>query len=245
VGVDRRRSPERVARVLREIDADVVGVQELDARPGVEHGYDQWVLLAALAGYVAIPGPTLHRADAAYGNGIFTRLPIVSHALLDLSIPRREPRGAIDATLAHAGAHIRVVVTHLGLRRSERREQGQRLIAHLSECQAAVSVLMGDFNEWFASSAALRRLHRLFGRPTSVSTFPSLFPLMSLDRIWLRPTDALRGLRAHRSRTARIASDHLPIIADLVLPAEREPEAQSSSTLTGRQGSPRSSFVST
>ena len=229
--------------MLREIDADVVGIQELDARPGIEHGYDQWVLLAALAGYVAIPGPTLRRADAAYGNGVFTRLPILSHALLDLSIPGREPRGAIDATLDHGGARIRVVVTHLGLRRSERREQGHRLIAHLSECQAAVSVLMGDFNEWFASSAALRRLHRLFGRPASVSTFPSLLPLMSLDRIWLRPTHALRGLRAHRSRAARVASDHLPIVADVVLPEAAT--AQSSSTLTGRQGSPRSSFVST
>lgn len=204
--------------MLREIDADVVGIQELDARPGVEHGYDQWVRLAELAGYLAIPGPTLRRADAAYGNGIFTRLPIVSHTLLDLSLAGREPRGAIDATLDHGGAHIRVVVTHLGLRRSERREQGHRLIAHLSDCQAAVSVLMGDFNEWFASSAALRRLHRLFGQPTSVSTFPSVLPLMSLDRIWIRPTGALRGLRAQRSLLARLASDHLPVVADLALP---------------------------
>src|SRR5262245_49819871 len=87
VGIDRRRSPERVARVLREIDADVVGVQELDARAGTEGGHDQWLLLAQLAGYSAIPGPTLERDDASFGNGIFTRLPIVSHARVDLSLP--------------------------------------------------------------------------------------------------------------------------------------------------------------
>ena len=207
-----------MARVLREIDADVVGVQELDAHPGVEAGRDQWALLAQLAGYVAIPGPTRRRAGADYGNGVFTRLPIVSHALVDLSLAGREPRGAIDATLDHLGAQVRVVVTHLGLRRSERREQGQRLIAHLSDCGAAVSVLMGDFNEWLASSASLRRLHHLFGRPASVATFPSLWPLVGLDRIWIRPATALRGLRAHRSVTARLASDHLPIIADLAQP---------------------------
>lgn len=216
--MDWRRAPERVARVLEEIAADVVGVQELDARPGAEHGHDQWEILAQLAGYTVIPGPTLLRDDAAYGNGIFTRLPIVSDARVDLSLAGREPRGAIDATLDLAGSRIRVVVTHLGLGRRERREQGLQLLAHLRDCNAAVSVLMGDFNEWLASSAALARVHRLFGESASVATFPSLFPVVSLDRIWVRPTGALRGLRAHRSRSARIASDHLPIVADLALP---------------------------
>ena len=216
--MDGRRRPERVARVLREIAADVVGVQELDARHGAEHGHDQWQLLAELAGYTAIPGPTLLREDAAYGNGILTRLPIVSDARVDLSRTGREPRGAIDATLDFTGARIRVVVTHLGLRRGERREQGLQLLAHLSDCNAAVSVLMGDFNEWLASSAALARVHRLFGEAAGVATFPSLLPLVSLDRIWVRPASALRGLRAHRSATARIASDHLPSVADLALP---------------------------
>jgi endonuclease/exonuclease/phosphatase family metal-dependent hydrolase len=218
IGMDRQHSPERVAEVLREIDADVIGVQELDARRGVEHGHDQWRLLAALTGYTAISGPTLDRDEVAYGNGIFTRLPVLTHERLDLSLPGREPRGAIDATLTRADARIRVVVTHLGLRRGERREQGKLLLARLADCQATVSVLMGDFNEWLASSAALRRVHRMFGEAAGAATFPALWPVVSLDRIWIRPASALRGLRAHRSPMARRASDHLPIVADLVLP---------------------------
>lgn len=222
MGIDGRRRPERVARVLREIAADVVGVQELDARHGIEDGHDQWEILAELAGYAAIPGPTLLGENSSYGNGILTRLPIVSEARVDLSQSGREPRGAIDATFDLAGVAVRVVVTHLGLRRSERREQGLRLLAHLRDCDAAVSVLMGDFNEWFAPSAALARVHRLFGEAAGVATFPSPLPLVSLDRIWVRPASALRGLRAHKSRAARIASDHLPIVADLALPLAEE-----------------------
>jgi len=215
VGVDGRRAPERIARVLREIDADVVGLQEVGPGHGSTPGFDPWAHLGELTGYRWIPGPLWLQARGGFGNGIFTRLEIRDFERVDLSVPGREPRGALDATLDWDGARVRVVAAHLGLSRTERRDQGHRLIARLRDCDAAISILLGDFNEWLSSSAALQRLHRLFGRGTAVASFPSPMPLLALDRIWVRPPSSCVEAWSHRSWTARIASDHLPVVADL------------------------------
>jgi len=71
-----------------------------------------------LAGYHSIPGPTLRRHDWEYGNGIFSRLPARMHRLVDLSVPHREPRNAIDASFDWHGARVRTVVAHLGVARA-------------------------------------------------------------------------------------------------------------------------------
>jgi len=216
VGADRRFDPVRIARVLGEIDADVVGVQELGS-PRHRAG-DAWTELAELSGYAPIPGPTRFRRGAAFGNGILTRLPVRGHELVDLSCPRREPRGAIDATLDCDGVDVRVVVTHFGLSRAERREQAVRLVARIADRPAALSVLVGDFNEWFVRSSLFGTLRAALGREIAVPTFPAPLPLLALDRIWIRPGSSLVRVTSHRSRTARIASDHLPVVADVTLP---------------------------
>jgi endonuclease/exonuclease/phosphatase family metal-dependent hydrolase len=110
------------------------------------------------------------------------------------------------------------VVTHFGLSRGERREQAARLVARIAECPATLSVLVGDFNEWFVGSALLGRLRAALGREVAVPSFPAPLPLFALDRIWIRPGSALERVTAHRSRTARVASDHLPVVADVRLP---------------------------
>lgn len=217
MGIDRRFDPERTARVLREVDADVVGVQEIGSPR--HRTSDAWTELADLTGYAPIPGPTRLRRGSAFGNGILTRLPVLDHALVDLSVPRREPRGAIDATLECDGVGVRMVVTHFGLSRAERREQGLRLLARIAECDAALSVLVGDFNEWFVASASLGRLRAALGREIAVPSFPAPLPVLALDRIWIRPGSALERVAAHRSRSARLASDHLPVVADVRVPS--------------------------
>lgn len=202
--------------MLREIDADVVGVQEVGSPR--HRAAEAWTELAELTGYAPIPGPTRFRRGAPFGNGILTRLPVRAHALVDLSVARREPRGAIDATLECDGRDVRVVVTHFGLSRAERREQGARLVERIADCDAALSVLVGDFNEWLVSSAFLGRLRAALGREVAVPSFPALLPLLTLDRIWIRPGAAVERVAAHRSRAARFASDHLPVVADVRLP---------------------------
>ena len=140
---------------------------------------------------------------------------MIRSKLLDLSWRGREPRGAISADLDCQGEPIRIVATHLGLRPAERREQVEHLLKLFRESPDDRAVLLGDLNEWFLWGKPLRKLHSYFKRAPSPRTFPSVMPVLALDRLWTHPRDILKELRAHRSHNARRASDHLPLVADL------------------------------
>jgi endonuclease/exonuclease/phosphatase family metal-dependent hydrolase len=212
IGIDRRFAPDRIARVLAEIDADIVALQELELRAS---GFDMLAYLQRETGFHAIAGPTWHSTDREFGNGLLTRFPIVSVARVKLDVARREPRGAIDAVVDCDGAPLRVIATHLGLRPAERREQVRRLLDTVRSGPALPTVLLGDLNEWFLRGRPLRWLHEHFGESPAYATFPSPLPLLALDRIWSSPASLLRRVRVHRSRLARRASDHLPLVAKL------------------------------
>lgn len=215
VGTDGRFAPERILGVLREIDADVVALQEVEAH---DSGEDMLRWLAAETGFEAVAGTTLIRHDGHFGNGLLTRLPVEEHHLLDLSWRGREPRGAIAADIRLNGSgRLRVVATHLGLRPAERRDQVQRLIKLFTDAPRERGVLLGDVNEWFLWGRPLRRLHRYFSHTPAVPTFPSPLPFLALDRMWAHPRSMLRDLRHHKSKLARVASDHLPLVATLEL----------------------------
>jgi len=216
VGADGRRDPERIAAVLREIDADVIGLQEVDARPGETNASMQMQYLAAALGHHAIAGPTLQRSGGGeYGNALLTRRPVLDVRHVDLTVYRREPRAALDVDLNIDGVAVRVVVTHLGLLPGERRTQVRRLLDRLGDNRTEIVILCGDINEWFAVGRPLRWLHARLGRTGGVPTFPAAFPVFALDRIWVHPRAALATLAAHASPAARHASDHLPMIADI------------------------------
>jgi endonuclease/exonuclease/phosphatase family metal-dependent hydrolase len=213
VGRDGRFDPDRVARVLGELAADVVALQELQWRSSdALHLLDRF---AAELGQRPIPGPTLLRPDGHYGNALLTRLPVDTVRMLDLTVPGHEPRGAIDALLSTTRGVLRVVTTHLGLMPGERRLQLRRLLAHLEEGPQQPTVLMGDINEWFLWGRPLRWLHKRFGHTPAPATFPACRPLFALDRIWIWPRDRLRRVLTHDSQNAREASDHLPLVAQI------------------------------
>jgi endonuclease/exonuclease/phosphatase family metal-dependent hydrolase len=212
IGADRRTDPARILAVLREIDADVLALQEVEAH---DDGADMLAWLARETGYHAIAGTTLQRHDGHYGNGLLTRCPVQDKRLCDLSWRGREPRGAIAADLDCGGHRLRVVATHLGLRPAERREQVTQLLHLFKERPHDRSVLLGDLNEWFLWGRPLRRLHRHFEQTPSVATFPARMPVLALDRIWTHPRTMLRRVAAHKSTLARAASDHLPLVATL------------------------------
>jgi endonuclease/exonuclease/phosphatase family metal-dependent hydrolase len=221
VGTDRRFAPERVGEVLREIGADVVGLQEVQDAGGAPHALDA---LAEACGAHVMRGPTFDRAhgsDAAgaYGNAILSRLPFGAVERIDLSLPGREPRGAIDAAVEPGGGaeRVRVLATHLGVGARERRRQVRTLLAHLGLGPPGVRILLGDMNEWVRGAGALAALHRVLGRAPGPRTYPSALPVFSLDRIWIHPRSRARRLWVHRSRLARVASDHLPVVAELHL----------------------------
>jgi endonuclease/exonuclease/phosphatase family metal-dependent hydrolase len=135
--------------------------------------------------------------------------------LIDLSLSGREPRGIIDARLGMNGAEIRVLNTHLGRRGTERRFQVNRLKQALEEETGKLTIILGDFNEWFPRSRCSRMLSACFGRKLHRPTYPSLLPFLSLDRIWVLPENVKTVVQVHSTPLAQLASDHLPIRAEI------------------------------
>jgi endonuclease/exonuclease/phosphatase family metal-dependent hydrolase len=226
VGVDRRRHPDRIAQIINESGAQIVGLQEVHSDSSGEEHLHQMNYLAAATGLQAVPGPSVERRNGHYGNVLLTSCKILNVHKLDLSYPKREPRGAIDADLEIGGELVRVIVTHLGLLPAERRFQVQKLLAALSEQRTRIVVVLSDFNEWLPTGRSLRWLHTHLGKTALVRTFPSRFPIFALDRIWVSPPAALNELCCLRTPLARVASDHLPLRATICIPSSTSPEGR-------------------
>jgi endonuclease/exonuclease/phosphatase family metal-dependent hydrolase len=215
VGLDRRRDPSRVASVILELDADLIGLQEVDNRSDGDSESAQMEFLARETGYQAVPGPTIKRSNGHYGNVLLTRWPVIAKQEIDLCFSCREPRGAIDALLSVRGERVEVMVTHLGLSFSERWFQIARLVDAIKEKTSPLFILLGDINEWFPTGRGLKLLHGLLGRPPVTRSYPSWRPFLALDRIWVKPNEALKRVWVHKTRLSRVASDHLPVVAEI------------------------------
>jgi endonuclease/exonuclease/phosphatase family metal-dependent hydrolase len=228
VGVDRRYDPSRIAAVLAELEADIICLQEVDARHRHEGHRDQWAYFAAATGFNVVSGSAPRGHRGRFGNAILTRFPVLAVRHIDLSVGRYEPRGAIDADLLVEGRVLRVVATHLGLRAGERRHQIETLLetALARDTGADGILLMGDLNEWRGRRGGIRWLDRRLGRAPAPRTFPSWLPVLPLDRIYAAGAAALGSMSVHRSSLARLASDHLPlkaIVGFAALPESRQP----------------------
>ncbi|KWE86250.1 endonuclease/exonuclease/phosphatase family protein [Burkholderia territorii] len=204
------RAADRIAAVIHELDADVVALQEVPL--GGTRAPDVLAHLRDATGMHAVAGPTIDTPERRYGNAVLSRCPIRAARTLDLSFHQREPRGALDADIDCGAGTLRVVATHLGLSANERSAQVQRLLAAFDTGTMPV-ILMGDINEWFVRGRALQALVTRFRRAPAPRTFPTLYPVFSLDRIWIHPGELLIDVNVHRSMLARRASDHYPLVA--------------------------------
>ena len=212
VGTDGQLVPQRIADVLREIDADVIALQEVPLGGGGRASVLD--LLQEATGFHAVEGPTEDRPERRYGNAVLSRYPVTATRTIDLSFGSREPRGALDADLDCHGHPLRVIVTHLGLRPAERRHQIRVLLQAFDTDRMPV-ILTGDLNEWFVWGRPLRWLLSHFEPVPAPRTFPSRLPVFALDRLWISPRHRLVRVRVHATPLARIASDHLPLIAHI------------------------------
>lgn len=222
VGTDRKHDPARVSRVIAEIDADVIAIQEFSYPSDVALETRAPVVLSELDDYECALGPTLARKmrygpreTHRYGNLLLTRHPIREVERIDLSVDRREPRGALAVTIDVDGTELHVLATHLGLRVGERRFQIGKLLAHLDQRRAEFCAILGDFNDWLPGRTVARVLDERYGPVPRARSFPARWPLVALDRIWIQPRERLQSLTAHDTELARRASDHLPIVARL------------------------------
>jgi endonuclease/exonuclease/phosphatase family metal-dependent hydrolase len=163
-----------------------------------------------------IEGVTLRDERGHYGNALLSRLPVREARRLDLSVPGREPRGAIDAEL-DAGVPMQVLATHLGLRPFERRRQVRQLLGAIESSEAPLKVLLGDLNEWFLWGRPIRWLQRVFGETPAPPTFPARRAVLALDRLWVAPPSSIVRSYAHDTPLSRMASDHLPLVGQIRL----------------------------
>lgn len=219
IGSDGRYDPSRIREVLRALDADIVALQEVEV---FRHHPELLDFLCADSAWRPVHGITMTRDSGDYGNAMLTRLPVTDIERQDLSFRGREPRGALHLWIERDGIVLRVTAAHFGLRPVERRAQAQAVADKLDADAGAaarpdVTVLMGDFNEWFLWGRALRRLRGRFLSAPSPRTFPARWPLFALDRIWVTPGARNVTIEAVSTPLTRAASDHLPLLAEFRL----------------------------
>ena len=222
VGTDNRFDPGRIASVIRELDADILALQEADRRFGRREGLLDMAALRRDTGLEMMPLAMARGGHGWHGNALLARNARMVEARR-LRLPGGEPRGAVMVELEFPSGRVRVVAAHLGLLRRHRAQQVNALLESIAEADDTPILLLGDLNEWRPGPrSSLRALEREFG-PVDAGppTFPSRLPVFSLDRILCRPTGLLGGLAAHESPLSRVASDHLPLTAHLDLAAAR------------------------
>jgi endonuclease/exonuclease/phosphatase family metal-dependent hydrolase len=215
VGTDGRHDPDRVADVIDELNADIVALQEFTYPASVAVETRAPAFLTTIDRYECALGPTRRNKTQCFGNALLTRHPIVDVHRIDLSIERREPRGALAATIDVGGALVHVLAAHLGLRLHERRFQVAQILEYLDSVRNTLFVVLGDFNDWLPGRSVVHVLDRRLGQPRRPASFPVFWPMMALDRIWVHPSQALQRIFTHATATARLASDHLPVVADI------------------------------
>jgi endonuclease/exonuclease/phosphatase family metal-dependent hydrolase len=213
IGHDKQFDMHRITAVINELDADIIALQE------VEHQLidDQLLLqfLETYTDYKVISDVTFKRDNYDYGNVLLSKQPLTDVIYHDLSVAGREPRSLIEAQLVFDDKKIIIMATHLGLRPFERRFQVQKVLSLLAARRNQQTIFMGDLNEWFLWGRPHRWLKKHFKQSNNLATFPARYPVLCLDKIWVSPANSLIKVEVHRSSLAKLASDHLPIIAQI------------------------------
>jgi endonuclease/exonuclease/phosphatase family metal-dependent hydrolase len=225
-GLDRRTDPERIALVIRELDADVIATQEiLDVRDGDARHDQARRMHASLPGYEFRFGENRKLHGGAYGNMTLSRLPFGVCENYDITWRGRERRGCLRTDVVFGETTLHLFNVHLGTSFVERRHQARKMLTDAVLKRVELTgprVVAGDFNEWTRGLASRLmgnefeaiqpRAHMRYAR-----SYPGVFPLLHLDHFYYDRQLTLQSYRVHRSRTALIASDHLPLVAEFAL----------------------------
>ncbi|WP_349773281.1 endonuclease/exonuclease/phosphatase family protein [Sphingomonas sp. KRR8] len=236
VGTDRRRDPHRVLQVLKEVDADIVALQEADRRVGGRAAAVPHELIDSHGHYRAVPlgvknrrmldsVPTfgarvdeLLKVDTRnlgwHGNALLVKPHVQVMDVAALDLPTLEPRGAILAELLIGDLPLRVIGLHLDLSGLWRRRQMRAIVAAIAERPNRMpSVLMGDTNEWRREAGCLKDLAGDYRIAPIGPSFHARKPVATLDRIIVDKQLRIEAAGVHHSEAARVASDHLPVWA--------------------------------
>ena len=233
VGTDGVFDPARILNVIREIDADIVALQEADARFGDRRGLLDLAALHLHCGYRAA---TLTRSGGPrhgwHGNVILFRDAIV-HGVERMRLPGLEPRGAVVVDIDIGGRALRVIAAHLGLLRRSRAQQVSAILAAAQPGDGRGVIVMGDMNEWrMGSRSSLRMFGPVLSHAGStVASYPSRMPLLPLDRVLVSRDLDVAAVQVVNTPLSRIASDHLPVRALVRFAPALEPASPQPRTL--------------
>ncbi|MBB5746235.1 endonuclease/exonuclease/phosphatase family protein [Brevundimonas variabilis] len=227
VGTDRRLDVARVAAVIAEHEPDIVCLQELDVGRARTGHVDQAAAIARELSMGFRFNAAMRIEAEEYGDAILTAHPEklirAGHLPTIRGVPGLEPRGAVWAAIEIGGHTLNVVTTHLGLVPREQRLQAAALLSKdwLGHPDATgPTLLAGDFNATSITrpyQTLVRRLadcQRAFGQKPTLKTFPSGFPAIRIDHVFISPHIRVTGVSVPFSPLARVASDHLPLIVD-------------------------------
>jgi endonuclease/exonuclease/phosphatase family metal-dependent hydrolase len=222
IGMDGRQSVRRILRVLAEIDADLIALQEVSAV-----GANQATQLGLELGFHVLFCPTLH-GDHAYGHALLSRHPIKARLIGPLPLvseaPYKEPRGAIWAHLSIGTRSLHLFSTHLALGQSDRALQVDTLLGPGWIGALPVEeplILCGDFNftpsgrNYRRITTRLRDAQLAHDRGPVRMTFSTVCAVARLDHIFLSPHFTVLDVKSPRTHLTRVASDHYPLVADL------------------------------
>jgi len=220
IGLDRRCDPDRILAVLREVDADIIALQEVDQRLGARASTIPRALLDDT------PWREVHVARRArslgwHGNALLVRRGLEVTDGEALKLPTLEPRGAVLGEIEIEGRPVRVIGTHLDLSGLRRSDQVSALLGYCAARPRVPTVIMGDFNQWGRMSGAMRGFRLAWQVITPGASYPSRRPIARLDRIVASPQLSYVDSGVHHSALSAIASDHLPVWARLQLPKKR------------------------
>jgi endonuclease/exonuclease/phosphatase family metal-dependent hydrolase len=214
IGRDRREDPDRILEVIRQADADVVGLQEVHSDDALDRDFLR--KLETLPYASIIYGKTMRKASADYGNLLLLRETPEKLKRIELPNKGGEPRGAIIADTTWNGQKLRLILTHFDLGIRERNDQTAALLEHLPPRDSDMRcILMGDLNEWCPIRPYFRRFCTQFDAISKCRTFPVRPALFALDRIALRGRFREIDFQTIHSPVARIASDHRPLLCEL------------------------------
>ncbi|WP_206211778.1 endonuclease/exonuclease/phosphatase family protein [Wenzhouxiangella sp. XN24] len=240
IGMDGKLDAQRIARVISRFSPDIVALQELDVGRSRTRGIDQ---AHEIARYLEMDfhfHPAMHLEEELYGDAVLSHLPmrlVKAGALPGLADkPGLEPRGALWVAIEHCGTEIQVINTHLGLSRRERLAQvdallGEEWLGH-EACRDPV-IFCGDLNAMPRSRTHRRLARRMRDvqdeapehRPRG--TFSSRFPSMRIDHVFIGAGLIVDRIDVPDSELVRVASDHLPLLAELRLDRDELPAGDS------------------
>ena len=228
IGVDRRFRPERIAGILRHHDADLVLLQEVDEGAPRSRELDLAKELAEASGYPFYAvGHNVSLRKGRYGNATLSRYPLLRERNIDLSVAESWIRRGCQHTSVQItqDRFLEVFNLHLGLSARERFKQ-VNLLARCHEFDGVGDgtpmLVGGDFNDWrsllwpvFTDSMGFQcAMEGRNGRQHFLATYPSFSPQGALDRLYYRGPIQLSSIRRCRLQVSRVASDHLPMIAE-------------------------------